>query len=194
MPLTQPHSPSLSPSFLVIAATVESHQAPFATAGLSPTRPPLRTLRGNESADGSDEHISISRRMSMQRAAAAREAIEPLEKPPAVHTNRARSRGQPGSGLRPLDLATADILKYDDAKTELMANSPVKAAHRARPRTSRSAPPAPPPYSVPPVPPLPAMYKSRSLPQLRNSPGARPRVQGYGRSAIAPTTRIVISR
>lgn len=102
----------------------------------------------------------------MQRAAAA-ESTESLGKPPAGNTGRPRSRGLSGPVLRPLQLVTADTREDDDAKTELMANSPVKAAYRARPRRSLAVPPVSPLYSVPPVPPLPPLSKIRSLSQLK---------------------------
>lgn len=149
---------------------------------------------GDDSADDIDEHISISRRMSMQRAVASRESAESLEKPPAVHIRRARSRSPPGPGLSPLQLGTADSRGDDDAKTELMASSPVKPAYRAQPRTSRTLPPAPRPNLVPPVPPLPPLSKIRSLPQLRNRPRSWSRAQGPSHSAIAPAIGTITSR
>ncbi|KAK8112676.1 hypothetical protein PG984_013202 [Apiospora sp. TS-2023a] len=159
-------------SFIALAATINRNPTPFALAGISSSS--LMRRDGVFFEDDDDEaFLSISRRASIQRAAdekGEKRMTPPLapSPPPALARpkststskgssrratlteealNKAADHGRRAARPNNLDVAKVQAAE-DDAKTELMANSPVRPNYyTTMPPVQRS--------SVPPVPPLP---------------------------------------
>ncbi|KAK7964255.1 hypothetical protein PG988_011229 [Apiospora saccharicola] len=160
-------------SFIALAATINRNPTPFALAGISSSSLMRRDGVFFEDDDDEEAFLSISRRASMQRAAdekGEKRMTPPLapSPPPALARPKSTSTSKGSSRratlteealnkaahhgrrvARPNNLDVAKVqAAEDDAKTELMANSPVRPNYyTTMPSVQRS--------SVPPVPPLP---------------------------------------
>ncbi|KAK8116574.1 uncharacterized protein PG998_004855 [Apiospora kogelbergensis] len=162
-------------SFIALAGTINKNPTPFALAGISSSW--LLTYQDSNvfvDEDNDDAFVSISRRASMQRAALSEKRTTPPlapSPPPALarsttegsQTSRrmtlteealAKAETQGRRGPKPNNLNISRVADEDDAKTELMANSPVRPNYYITPPPLRN--------SVPPVPPLPAKLKAKA--------------------------------
>ncbi|KAK7912058.1 hypothetical protein PG985_014539 [Apiospora marii] len=168
-------------SFIALAATINKNPTPFALAGITSSS----LMRRDDvflADDDEEAFVSISRRASMQRAAGEKgekRMTPPLapSPPPALARPKSTSRratlteealtkaaDHGGRAARPSNLDVSRVqAAEDDAKTELMANSPVRPNYyTTMPPVQRS--------SVPPVPPLPPkLLKAKGTSKQRHT-------------------------
>ncbi|KAK8062333.1 hypothetical protein PG997_014430 [Apiospora hydei] len=185
-------------SFITLAATINKNPTPFALAGISSSW--ILTYQDNVFVEHDDDEafVSISRRASMQRAADEKgekrttPSIAPSP-PPALARPKTTADSSKRTTLteealtkatdngrrvaRPNNLDVAKVqAAEEDAKTELMANSPV------RPNYYTTMPPVQ-RNSVPPVPPLPPkVLKAKAKSQKQQQ-------QQQQRHTLAPPSR-----
>ncbi|KAK7993463.1 hypothetical protein PG989_006844 [Apiospora arundinis] len=182
-------------SFIALAATINKNPTPFALAGISSSW--LLTYQDNVFIEEQDDgvFVSISRRASMQRAAVSEKRTTPplapspppaLARPTTTGSQQssskrmtltedalAKAEKQGRRGMRPNNLNVSRVADEDDAKTELMANSPVRPNYYTTPQPQRS--------SVPPVPPLPPKLKAKAKGKTSKRHTLAP--QGNGRNS-----------
>ncbi|KAK8030016.1 hypothetical protein PG993_011307 [Apiospora rasikravindrae] len=192
-------------SFIALAATINKNPTPFALAGISSSWILTYRDNVNVFVKDDEEEafVSISRRASMQRAAdekGEKRTTPPIapSPPPALARPKSTSSSSTSNSSKRMTLTEEALTKAtdnerrtarpdnldiarvrsaeEDAKTELMANSPVRPNyHTAMPPVQRS--------SIPPVPPLPLkVLKAKAKSQKQQQ-------QQQQRHTLAPPSR-----